>query len=99
MLRPTPQVVQLRRRGLQGQRLLPHRQPGIVEEFGARRIRVVGVGKVGIGKVVGIGKGGRVGKVFVIGEAEFADPEFWIIEFERLRIDSGLELDLSTALR
>jgi hypothetical protein len=97
-----PQVVQLRRRGVQGQRLLPHRQPGIVEEFGARRLRVVGVGQIGgVREVSGVGKVGGVGKVefidFGFGVLRFRALRFGVLRFgvlgfERLRPGTGLEL-------
>jgi hypothetical protein len=76
-----PQVVQLRRRGVQGQRLLPQRQPGIVEEFGARRLRVVGVGQVlGVREILGIGEVGGVGEVEFI-DLGFRVLGFWVLEF------------------
>jgi len=93
-----PQVVQLRWRGVQGQRLLPHRQPGIVEEFGARRFRIVGVGEIlGVREILGIRKALGIGEVGRVGEVEFIDLECWFIEFgfiefEHLRPGTGLEL-------
>jgi len=83
-----PQIIQLRRRGVQGQRLLPHRQPGIVEEFGAWRLRVVGVGQIlgvreilGIGKILGIGEVLGIGKVGGVGKVEFGVLGFKLLEF------------------
>jgi len=99
-----PQVVQFGRRGVQGQRLLPHRQPGIVEEFGVRRLRVIGVGQVfRVRQVLGVREVGRVreilglGEVGRVGEVEFIDlepidVELGVLEFGVLRPGTGLEL-------
>jgi len=77
-----PQIIQLRRRGVQGQRLLPHRQPGIVEEFGAWRLRVVGVGQIlGVREILGIGEVGRIGEVGGVGKVEFGVLGFKLLEF------------------
>jgi hypothetical protein len=53
VFRPSSQAVQLRRGGLQGQRVLSHRQPRLGQEFREREPREIH--KLGIGGLIGFG--------------------------------------------